>query len=119
MMDILPFPKVIGSTPKEQIQELISYLIQFKETLEFALMNISEENLSPDLVKMLNGLGVDIENSRTERESELAQVSSKGSLITVFDVINSDAFNTKLKNEVSNIKFNVNLDTGHLEYAIE
>lgn len=118
MMDILPFPKVIGSTPKEQITELVDYLIQFKETLEFALMNISEENLSSDLINRLNELGINIENSKSERESELAQVSSKGSSLTVFDVINSDAFNIKLKNEVSNIKFNVNFNTGHLEYAV-
>ena len=79
---------------------------------------ISEENLSSDLINRLNELGINIENSKSERESELAQVSSKGSSLTVFDVINSDAFNIKLKNEVSNIKFNVNFNTGHLEYAV-
>lgn len=116
MMDMLPFPRIIGDTPEKQIGELINYLIQFKETLEFALMNISTENLSLELVNKLNELGAGIERNNSERESELAQISH-GASITVFDVINSDAFKALLKSEVSNIKFTVNFETGHLEYA--
>ena len=113
---MLPFPRVIGNTPEEQIRELYNYLIQFKETLEFALMNISTENLSPDLVSKLNELGADIEQSRTERENELAQISH-GNSLTIFDVINSEAFKVAVEDEVSNIKFTVNFETGHLEYV--
>ena len=116
MVDMLPFPRIMGDTPENQIGELINYLVQFKETLEFALMNISTENLSPDLVNKLNELGADIERNQTERESELAQISH-GNSLTIFDVINSEAFETSIKNEVSNIKFKVNFETGHLEYA--
>lgn len=117
MVDILPFPRIIGNTPEEQVHELYSYLIQFKETLEFALMNISTENLAPDLIKRLNELGANIENGISERENELAQIS-KGNALTVFDVVNSNAFNAAVTNRVSDIKFNINFENGHLEYGM-
>ena len=76
MVDMFPFPRVTGNTPDEKISELLSYLIQFKEALEFALMNISTENLSPDLVNKLNELGADIKKSNEARAEELAQIGS-------------------------------------------
>lgn len=117
MLDIFPFPSNIGNTPEEKITNIINYLIQFKEILEFALTNITTENLSPNLINKLNELGANIEQSKTERESELAQIS-KGSSITVFDVINSPAFNKAIKDEVSDITFTVNFENGCLEYNI-
>ena len=118
MVDMLPFPRVISNTPEEQIGELINYLIQFKETLEFALANISTENLSPDLVNKLNELGANIEKSKEERENEFAQISSTSSL-TVSDVCSSDLLKATIVNEVeANLKINVNYETGHLEYTI-
>jgi hypothetical protein len=74
MMDMLPFPRIIGNTPEEKVADIFNYLIQFKETLEFILANISTENLSPDLVNKLNELGADIEKSNEDRESEISQV---------------------------------------------
>ena len=65
MFDVLPFPRIIGDTPEKQIGEILSYLIQFKETLEFALANITEENLSPNLVSSLNGSGANVSNGNT------------------------------------------------------
>lgn len=41
MMDIFPFPSVKGKTPEEQIPEILNYLVQFKETLEFELAELS------------------------------------------------------------------------------
>lgn len=75
MIDLLPFPRITGDTPEKQVSELVHYLVQFKETLEFALMNISIDNLSPDLVKKLNELEANIKQSNEEKESELAQIS--------------------------------------------
>ena len=118
MVDMLPFPRVISNTPEEQIGELINYLILFKETLEFALANISTENLSPDLVNKLNELSANIEKSKEERENEFAQISSTSSL-TVSDVCSSDLLKATIVNEVeANLKINVNYETGHLEYTI-
>ena len=117
MFDVLPFPRIPAGRPENQIAELVNYLIQFKETLEFALMNISYENLSPDLVKKLNELGADIERSNSAREEEVAQVSVNA--LTIPDVINSDLFSKAIKNETSKYtSFNINFDTGHLEYAV-
>ena len=117
MFDIFPFPSIQGNTPENKISELVNYLIQFKETLEFTLMNISTENLSPELVSMLNEMGANIERSNTAREEEVAQVSVNA--LTIPDVCNSDLLKNTIKNETSKyINFNVNFDTGHLEYAL-
>lgn len=117
MVDIFPFPSNIGNTPEEQIANIINYLIQFKETLEFTLNNISTENLSPDLINKLNELGAGIEKSNEARESEVAQISINS--LTIPDVCNSDLFQMAVKGMLSQyISFNVNYQTGHLEYAL-
>ena len=114
MVDILPFPRITANTSEGQIAELTSYLVQFKETLEFALMNISEENFSADLIKKLNSLGANIEESNKNREEELAQVSTKS--LTVSDVCNSDVFKASVNSQISGITFSVNFSTGNLEF---
>ena len=75
MVDMLPFPRIVGDTSEKQIEEVVNYLIHFKETLEFALMNISTENFAPDLVNKLNELGANIEQSNKAREEEITQLS--------------------------------------------
>ena len=117
MMDIFSFPRIMGKSPEEQISELLNYLIQFKETLEFTLMNISGENLSPDLIKMLNDMGANLVQSNEERAEEVAQLSNNTTL-TIADVCNSEMFKNTLKGEIENVKYNVNFETGHLEYNV-
>ena len=121
MMDMLPFLRTVGGKPEEQIAEISSYLLQFKEALEFILQNISSENLSPELINRLNELGADIKKSDTDREEAIAQLS-KNNVLSIYDVLNSELFKTSVKSEVTNkvsgITFTVNADTGHLEYAI-
>lgn len=116
MMDMLPFPRIIGNTPEEKVADIFNYLIQFKETLEFILANISTENLSPDLVNKLNELGADIEKSNEDRESEISQVSNNS--VTIFDVCSSDLVKQTMVDEIEkNVTINVNYETGHLEYT--
>lgn len=132
MYDMLPFPHITATNAEEQSAQINNYLIQFKETLEFILMNISAENLSPDLVDKINSLGASIEKNYVEREEEIQQVTGK--MITVSDVINSSAFQADMdareekiqKNVeenlptaseiISSLKLTVNFETGHLEY---
>ena len=118
MVDMLPFPNINGNTPEEQISQLHNYLVQFKETLEFMLTNISTDNLSQDLVNKLNTLGADIEKSNQEKDDQISQVVSQA--VTVSDVINSPAFNVALgsgvEDAMGNIVFSVNFATGELEY---
>jgi len=132
MYDMLPFPHITATNAEEQSAQINNYLIQFKETLEFILMNISAENLSPDLVNKINSLGANIEKNYVEREEEIQQVTGK--MITVSDVINSSAFQADMdareekiqKNVeenlptaseiISSLKLTVNFETGHLEY---
>lgn len=94
MYDMLPFPNITAKDAEEQVSQINNYLIQFKETLEFILTNISIDNLSQDLITKLNDMGADIEKSIEERDDQLQQVSNK--TLTVSDVINSSAFTTAL-----------------------
>jgi predicted nucleic acid-binding protein len=94
------------------MEEMINFLIQFKETLEFILANIGIDNLSDELVNKLNSLGAEIEKTNEVKEEEMQQVSNK--MLTVSDVINSEAFKSALTNEY---QFTVNFDTGNLEYT--
>ena len=113
MYDMLPFPRIMGKTPEEQIAELNNYLIQFKETLEFILTNISTDNLSDELVEKLNSLGAEIEKNIKDVDEQMQQVVSSKTL-TVWDVVNSDAFKEAVETSVN---FTVNFDTGELEYT--
>ena len=116
MVDMFPFPGVTEGKPEKQIAEIVNYLIQFKEILEFALMNISTENLSPDLVNKLNELGADIAKSNEDRENELTQVSNNS--ITISDVCESNLVKSTIVDEIEkNVTINVNYETGHLEYT--
>ena len=98
MIDTFPFPRITANTAEGQIAQLVDYMVQFKEILEFALMNISTDNLSPDLVAKLNELGANIEKSNEARTEEIAQVSNNS--LTVSDVCNSDVFKAAVQNEM-------------------
>ena len=113
MLDLLPFPRFSSSSAEKQVAELTSYLIQFKEDLEFILRNISEENLSADLLAKLESGGGGVQLGGM-KEDELAQVAGKS--LTVSDVCNSGIFKSAVKSEVSSITFSINFSTGYLEY---
>ncbi len=116
MMDMFPFPRTTGNTTEDKVADILSYLIQFKEALEFALMNISTENLSPDLVNKLNEMGANIEKSSEERVNEIRQISVN--TLTISDVCESELLKTKILDEIEkNVTINVNVETGHLEYT--
>lgn len=116
MYDMLPFPNITAATPEEQVTQINNYLIQFKETLEFILTNISFDNLSQDVVNKLNTLGADIVKSIEDRDDQIQQVTSK--TLTVSDVINSKAFEIALENAKPKVEFTLNFDTGNLEYTM-
>lgn len=114
MFDTFPFLRITNGSPEEKIEQIVEYLVNFKEQLEFELRNIGTDNLSPDIVSALRVLGVDVQKNKEEQSSELGQVASR--IITVDDVTNSEKFLTTIKNEVSKVRFNINFENGHLEY---
>lgn len=120
MYDMLPFPNISSATTEELAAQVNNYLIQFKESLEFILMNISTENLSQDLIEKLNTLGADIEKSNEERDDQIKQVANKA--LSVSDVINSPTFDiavdSKVDASMAKIKLSINFDTGNLEYTM-
>jgi hypothetical protein len=113
MYDMLPFPNLNATSIEELSFQTNNYLIQFKETLEFILTNIGPDNLSSDLVEMLNSLGAEVEKTIEETDEQFQQVAGK--TITVADVINSPAFEEALNKETK-VEFTVNFETGNLEY---
>lgn len=119
MIDLLPFLRVSGGTAEEKINDICDYLIHLKETLEFALMNITSENLSKELIDKLNRLGADIRTGNDNTESAVRQLSSKS--VTIPGVCSSEVFKQAVKDEflklIGDVK--VNLTTGKLEYEIE
>jgi hypothetical protein len=119
MIDIFQFPNIHGQTVEELAERTNNYLIQFKETLEFAINDIGIENLSAELVAKLNSLGANIEQSKKDKEDEYRQMSSRSGLC-VSDVVSSNQFKASVEAEtrkqVQNIRFSVNFETGELEY---
>lgn len=105
MFNELPFPHITATDAKEQIKQMNDYLVYFKESLEFILMNISADNFSPELLDRLDALGVDIRTTNANKEEETQQITNR--FITVDDVLSSqkyqddkNALETKIK-EVS------------------
>lgn len=79
MLDMLPFLMTTSPTTEGQVKEIIDYLAQFKEQLEFVLSNISERNLSASLKQKLKEMDESIKRAERNRTEELAQVSNKTS----------------------------------------
>ena len=90
MYDILPFPNITATETKEQVEQINNYLIQFKETLEFILTNISADNLSQELRNQLNSLGTEIKTSKEKQDDVTQQLAHK--TLSVSDVVNSKLF---------------------------
>lgn len=105
MYDMLPFPNITATDAKEQASQINNYLIQFKETLEFILMNISVDNLSQDLINKLNDLGAEVKKSQTTMEEEVQQVSKKA--ITASDVVNSAVYQADMNAREAQIQENI------------
>ena len=97
MYDILPFPNITAKEPEEQLEQINNYLIQFKETLEFILTNISADNLSSDLRQQLNSLGTEIKTSKETQEDVTQQLAQK--TLTVSDVVNSQLFKDSIPSD--------------------
>ena len=110
MLDILTFPHITATKPEEQVVQIKDYLFRMKEELEFALTNITVDNLSDELVAKLNSLGADIEKGNERQDEQIQQLNK----ITVNDVINDPAFKFVLEGMMPT--FRVNFETGDLEY---
>ena len=121
MFNELPFPHITATDVKDQIKQINDYLVCLKESLEFLLMNISADNLSPELINRLNALGVDIKNA--DKEEETQQMTNR--ILSVTDVLTSEEYKKerkKIKAEViqeSTEVLQANLETGALEYKEE
>ncbi len=84
----LPYPNLLTKTNEERIDELVRYLIQFREDLEFILANIGVDNLSDDLQKKLTSLGF-VGNEEASR------------VLSVQDVVESPMFAQAVRNIIS------------------
>lgn len=100
MQDLLPSPNITSPNDREQIRQILSYLFQLKEALEFILTNIGSENLSVTLQKQLMTLGGSIQavQSEVDEKQQVAVSIAKDSQVTVSDVINSELFKLEKTN---------------------
>ena len=121
MFDIFEYPNITAKNVDELAQQVNHYLVQFKETLEFALVNIGTDNLSADLIAKLNSLGADLEKSKEQQEDQIIQVSNNA--LSVSDVLNSEAYKESLRSlradMEEDLELTVNYSTGNLEYTIK
>lgn len=96
MFDILPFPNITAKDPEERIGQVVDYLLQFKEDLEFILTNLTTENLSPELQAKIASVKSSTDVFTAEQTEQLSQMKGSsgggGGGISVSDVLNSAAF---------------------------
>jgi hypothetical protein len=77
----LPYPNLLSKTDGERIDELVRYLIQLRETLEFTLENIGIDNMSPELREKIIGVsGVSREQLSEMIAEAVANINSKEGL---------------------------------------
>ena len=141
MFDILPFPNITAKEPEERISQVIDYLLQFKEDLEFILTNLSTENLSPELQAKIASVRSSTEVFTEEQSEQLGQMKGSGGGISVSDVLTSPAFiayaesvtkyvdqSEKDANKYTDdkfatfgldVEFNVDFTTGELIYEVK
>lgn len=112
MIDRLPTMHITATRTDEQMAQVRDYLFQLKEELEFILSNLSEENLSQELLDKLETLGADIEKDKEDKDEQFQQM--RNNAVTVSDVLNSPTFLLELKKAIPTFK--VNYETGQLEY---
>ena len=91
----IPFPNISGNTSAEKIEQLIVYLIQLKEELEYILSNISLDNLSSDVIEKIESANVNIKKTENTQEEQIQQLLNY--VLTVDDVLNSKSFNNILE----------------------
>lgn len=97
VVDLFPFLRLMGDTPEKQIGEIVEYLMQFKEMVEFALGNISTDNLSPEFATKLSEIEGSVNQINKNREEDYAQIISK--ILKTSDIFNSEAFKSAVAEE--------------------
>ena len=91
MFDILPFPNITAKETDERVAQVIDYLLQFKEDLEFILTNLTSENLSPELQSKIASLKTSSELFTDEQSEQISQTAKKGG-VTAVDILSSTEF---------------------------
>ena len=75
MLSILPIPNITSGTPEQQLTQVRSYLIRLRTELEFALMNLDEDNFTPETLKRFtSGTGRAITNMSLDMETGILTI---------------------------------------------
>lgn len=91
MFDILPSPNITAKDAEERSKQTVDYLIRLKEELEFVLSNLTEDNLSTELVQTIHSSGAN--NVASVDEDYMQQMAQSG--LKISDVINSEVFKSE------------------------
>jgi DNA-binding FadR family transcriptional regulator len=89
----LPFLFTRGRNDSERLQEVIDYIHQLREELEGILMNLTADNLSSEIIKKIQDVGISTSINEKDKEEIYQIVQNQKSL-------------------------NVNFETGQLEYTV-
>lgn len=103
MYDILPFPNITATDEREQVAQINNYLIQLKESLEFALMNISADNLSQELRTQLNSLGAEVKTTQEEQTEATQQLAKKISTVSADCIVSGKQTTTSTEDGGENV----------------
>lgn len=102
MFEFLPHPDIKAKSLEDLTMQTNDYLFRLKESLEFMLMSIDIENLSPEFRSKLDSIGVDIQTTNDLREDGMAQMASNA--LTVEDVINSPLLDGKIDDSLEEVE---------------
>lgn len=93
--DLLPFPNITSSDPQGQIKQLIDYLGQFKEDLEFILS--------------------DTQNSKTVSANVAEEAVQRvvSTTVDIREIVGSYAFKQAVADNIPQLY--INRENGHLE----
>lgn len=102
MFEFLPHPDIKAKNLEDLTMQTNDYLFRLKESLEFMLMSIDIENLSPEFRSKLDAIGVEIQTANDIREDGMAQMASNA--LTVEDVINSPLLDGKIEDSLEEVE---------------
>lgn len=91
----IPFPNVGGNNDTERIEQIVAYLLQLRDELDFILSNITLDNLSKEVLEKIESVNQNIKKTEETQEDQIQQVLN--SVLKVDDVLNSKQFKNVLE----------------------
>ena len=95
MLNLLPFPNINGNNDTEKIEQIIAYLMQLKEEVEYSLTHITLDDLTEEVKNKIESVNQNIKETESTQEEQIQQLLN--SVLKVDDVLASNKFNDVLQ----------------------